>query len=110
MDEAPQPHAADWCMAMFEAQKQLLRFAFEHKIQSLNYANIPQLRQSAGARYVYAMLAEWGLAAPFVRVCVRKEVAEFIDDDFTAIPLPLPAFWRRCTKSTHTHKNRGCEA
>lgn len=31
-------------------------------------------------------------------VCMRKEVAEFIDDDFTAIPLPLTDFWRRCKK------------
>lgn len=86
----------------------LLRFAFEHKIQSLNYANGPQLRQSvAGARYVYAMLDGWGLYVWFC-VCVRipKEVAEFIDYDFTAIPLRLPGFLAQMqnkrTKIAHT--------
>lgn len=59
----------------------LFCFAFEHKIQSLNYANMPQLRQSVMAtqyaqRYVYAAWpTRQRTCEPFrsclcVRVCV----------------------------------------
>lgn len=61
MDEAPQYQHSPGLVLSPDARlcrkrkADATRFAFEHKIQSLNYANIPQLRQSPGARYVYAM-------------------------------------------------------
>lgn len=74
MDEAPQYQHFPGLVLSPDARlcrkrkADAARFAFEHKIQSLNYANIPQLRQSPGARYVYAMPDVW----VWLFACVKR--------------------------------------